>query len=453
MLRTLPGERTRQTSRSPSSPTGALPPGPSGGRLGETVAFHRDPLGFLRSAQAQFGDVFTMRLATTGPQVVIADASAAKDVAQLDPGKASAGRARRGMLPMASPRSVFGSDGALHEAARRRVAAAFTPEAVAERLPGIARISANHVRSWPLGRPLRLLPRMRLLADEIFVREILGVADDARAVALARAIRHMLWTPGNPPLTIPGPEDGIVGRLVDAVYRRRWRRITALLSLELDERRRRRSEERGVLAMLVAAEPHEPTNALVEELMALLMAAQEPMAAALTWLALCAAPHPEAFERIAREGMQSDYGQALITETLRLHPSAVGMLRRLDSPALLAGHSLAAGTTVMAPIPLLQRDRRQFSDPDEFVPERHLRREDDRAPFEPFGGGSRRCLGESLACTELATAFDVIAECVRIRPLGPQPERMVLRATILVPQRSGLVSARAATARRARPCS
>src|SRR5213079_800629 len=122
MLRTLPGERTRQTTRSPSSPTGALPPGPSGGRLGETVAFHRDPLGFLRSAQAQFGDVFTMRLATTGPQVVIAEASA--------------GRARRGMLPMASPRSVFGSDGALHEAARRRVAAAFTPEAVAERLPG-----------------------------------------------------------------------------------------------------------------------------------------------------------------------------------------------------------------------------------------------------------------------------------------------------------------------------
>ena len=27
MLRTLPGERTRQTTRSPSSPTGALPPG------------------------------------------------------------------------------------------------------------------------------------------------------------------------------------------------------------------------------------------------------------------------------------------------------------------------------------------------------------------------------------------------------------------------------------------
>jgi hypothetical protein len=39
----------------------------------------------------------------------------------------------------------------------------------------MARIAASHVARWPRGRPFRVLPRMRRLVDEIFVRLVLGV--------------------------------------------------------------------------------------------------------------------------------------------------------------------------------------------------------------------------------------------------------------------------------------
>src|SRR5205085_88596 len=161
--------------------------------------------------------------------------------ADADPGWARAGEARREVLPMASALSVFGGDGQTHAAARERVADLFSEAAVGQRGPGITRVAESHIAQWPRGRPFRLLPRMRLLADE----------------------------------------------------------------------------------------PDRPDELLVEELLALLMAAQEPMAAALTWLHLRTGAHPAVRERLAEEGADSPYADAVVRETLRLHPSAVGVLRRI----------------------------------------------------------------------------------------------------------------------------
>jgi hypothetical protein len=430
-----------------SSDARTLPPGPATGRLSGTVAFHRDPLGFLRRANREFGDVFTMRLATTGPIVVVADPRLAEQLADRDSGRsdatAHAGQARRGVLPMASVRSVFGADGEQHRTARDRAAPAFSQNAIAERAPQIKAIVQRHVDSWPRERPTRLLPRMRRLADEIFVREVLGVREEARARQLAESIGKLIWTPGNPPLTIPGPDDGLLGRFVDAIYRKRRRPIAQTIEQELTERREGKPRP-GVLGLLLGDEPRSESRAIVEELIALLMAGQEPMASALTWLTLSLGASPETAERLRREGAGSDYERAVIDESLRLHPPAIGMLRRLSQPTNIVGHELAAGTSTMSPIPLLQRDSRSFERPDQFLPERHLSENGDRSRAAatvviwPFGHGPRKCIAEVLARTQLSLTVNTLLERLSIRPLGSQPERMVLRGTIVVPQRSGL---------------
>lgn len=46
---------------------------------------------------------------------------------------------------------------------------------------------------------------------------------------------------------------------------------------------------------------------------------------------------------------------------------------------------------------------------------------------------------KSLARTQLIATLRALMRNVRLRPLGARPERTVLRATILVPRRSGLV--------------
>jgi cytochrome P450 len=180
-----------------------------------------------------------------------------------------------------------------------------------------------------------------------------------------------------------------MGKLVNAEFRRRRDRVAELLEGDADE------------------------------WLALVMAAQEPMAAALTRVTLCAAGR--------------GYSREVAAEALRLFPAALASLRELAEPLRVRGYDLAPGTNVMVPFPLIHRDRRLFDDPDSFRPGR-----DDGAM--PFGGGDRRCLGRHIAWTELDTIVPIALER-GVRPLGPQPEKMVLRGTILVPRRSGLVRA------------
>jgi cytochrome P450 len=166
------------------------------------------------------------------------------------------------------------------------------------------------------------------------------------------------------------------------------------------------------------------------------------MASALTWLLLRITGDREVGERVRAEGLDGDYGRAVVLETLRLHPPAIASLREAVQPLAVDGHVVEPGVVAMVPLPVIQRDARYVEDPEAFRPERHLGDRAGAPPPEallPFGRGGRRCLGEALAWTEIAAILPAVLHAARWRPLGPQPERMVLRATILVPQRAGLV--------------
>jgi cytochrome P450 len=184
----------------------------------------------------------------------------------------------------------------------------------------------------------------------------------------------------------------------------------------------------------VRADPGKRGEDVADELLVLLAAAQEPAAVALTRVLDRLARAPQLAERYAVER------DAIVSETLRLHPPAVAGLRRLAEPRAIVGHRLPAGVVVMVPIPLVHRDPRAFREPDAFRPERWS-----AAPappvYLPFGDGPRRCLGEHLAHTYFESIVPAIMRRVRLRALWPSPERMVLRGTILVPHRSGPVVA------------
>jgi len=105
------------------------------------------------------------------------------------------------------------------------------------------------------------------------------------------------------------------------------------------------------------------------------------------------------------------------------------------------GHEIPAGATVLLPTSLVHRDPRGFRDPDRFAPERWLADITPSWPYFPFGGGARRCVGEPLAHAEIETVIPAVLRRLRLSPLAGEPERMVQRATVLVPRRSLLVRA------------
>jgi len=419
----------------------SLPPGPSAGALTQGTLFHRDPLGVLRRCQARYGDVFTLRMPTMRHMVVVADPSAVGVITGADPVVATTGAGRRRVLGIASPQSVLGADQEWHRIARRTVAPAFTPQALDPHRDDIARLAAAHAQRWPRRRPFRLLPRVKTLADEIFVRFVLGVADQERAGALVLAIRHMLWSPGTPPLPITSGDRGLLGFLGERLYRRRRAPVERLLHQELTARRAAGGAPDGaldVISCLLRADPPRSDEQIVEEILPLLMAGQEPAAIGLTWLLDRLARHPDVAASFAPAADPAH--AAFVNETLRMRPAVHSVVRPLIAPLTVAGHELPAGVVLTLPIPLVHRDRRVFDAPDEFRPERFLAGRHPDA-FVPFGGGARRCLGQALAELQMATVLPAILQRLTLRPVSPQPERQIVRATVLPPHRSALMIA------------
>ncbi len=206
----------------------------------------------------------------------------------------------------------------------------------------------------------------------------------------------------------------------------------------MEARRAEASDQVDVLGCAVAAGLS--TGEIVDELLSLLMAAQEPPSIALTWLLDRLSRQPELVDRFLADP-RGRVADAVVRETLRLQPPASGALRRLLQPLRAGGRELPAGATVLLPTSLLHRDPRGFRDPDRFEPERWLGGDPPAWPFFPFGGGARRCVGEPLAHAEIETVAPAVLRRLKLDPLARQPEPMVQRATVLVPKRSLAVRA------------
>ncbi|CAG0879740.1 unnamed protein product [Darwinula stevensoni] len=100
------------------------------------------------------------------------------------------------------------------------------------------------------------------------------------------------------------------------------------------------------------------------------------------------------------------YTEAFIMESLR-HGSLIpmGAPHVANNDTEINGYFIPKGTIVLGNIWSCHNDRRFWSDPEEFSPERFLD-EDGKVKtnvsnFLPFGLGRRQCLGESLAKIEL----------------------------------------------------
>jgi len=400
-----------------------------------TVRFGRDPLGVLADCRRIYGDLFTLRLAFAGEAVAVAEPQAVAELLEADPQRAEAGEARRAVLPMASSRSVFGGDGEVHQRARARLAATFTGEAMAGREAAMAAIAERHVAAWPRRRPLLLLSRMRTLVDDVFVRLLLGVADEARVERLVDALGVMLRVPGNPPLPPPGEGEGPLGAGVAAMFERRRAPLRRELAAEIESRPAGGAGNGDVIDCLLGAGPRPSLEQMLDEIETLLMAAQEPPSIALAWMLDALARHPELAADYLEAGPGSPLREAVLSESLRLRPSALAVLRRLREPMRVGEYELPAGTSTMVPLPLIHRDPRFFERPEVFQPERWLGVEAPPA-YLPFGGGARRCIGEALARAEVAAIVPTVLRALRLVPLWPRRERMVLRGTALVPHRS-----------------
>ena len=119
----------------------------------------------------------------------------------------------------------------------------------------------------------------------------------------------------------------------------------------------------------------------------------------------------------------------VLAESLRLYPPAWGISRRATHDVELGPCTVPAGAIVLMSQYVTHRDARFFPDPSRFDPQRWDRgsrvQPHPRWAYFPFGGGPRRCIGETFAGVEGVLMIATIARRWRMRVESGDPVRLM----------------------------
>ena len=409
---TLTAKRFRVTSAvgggTPAPPRDAeLPPGPGWPAIVQTIALMRFRHRFHPYLQKKYGDVFTVRLIPGGrPLVMVTRPEHTKEVFAGDPEIFHAGKGNSILGPIMGLNSLLLQDSVEHKRARKLLMPAFNGQALKEYSDLVTDLARAEVARWGDGSSFRSLDRMNALTLEVILRVVFGVSDEGRLARLRPCVNA---TVDVPPIVLLGwgyprlQKIGIWKRTVDNQYA-----LDREMYAEIRERRVAPdlAERTDVLSRLirVGEEEGDPLSdvELRDQLVTLLLAGHETTATALSWALYELGRHPELHARTVQAVADGDdaWLDAVLKESMRLHPVIPMVVRTLMKPATIAGHDLPAGATVGPSIIVSHQRDDNYPDPEVFRPERFLGQNPPTNTWIPFGGGARRCIGAGFSLME-----------------------------------------------------
>ena len=119
---------------------------------------------------------------------------------------------------------------------------------------------------------------------------------------------------------------------------------------------------------------------------------------------------------------EMDRLNAAIMETLRLHPSAFGMVRTANRDFEFEGHKVSKGQDVVILTTASHKMNEYFPEPNAFDPHRFMEPRNEhrqRNVLAPFGRGPHTCLGAGLSEVMLALSIGSILYHYEFEPLDP----------------------------------
>lgn len=222
-------------------------------------------------------------------------------------------------------------------------------------------------------------------------------------------------------------------------FRRYARGIRGFMGELVTKRRRERSMPNDLLSHLVNAQnPRDgqpmDDDEIVDELCSVYFGASV-MSTTLTWtLALTGlddsvqetlrASVLEGAERKKTGDLGRGYVTSVLNEAMRLYPPSWGFPRFTEQGMTVGGAEIPRRSVVVPMVYHAQRHPRIWDQPDHFRPERfeeNSSKDTPRFAYFPFGGGSRTCLGMTLAPMLMATILRKFVTRFRFRLPGDSP--------------------------------
>jgi len=433
-----------------------MPPVLSDPRPLQVLRFAERQIEMMFRARRELGEVFGLHAGLRGGIVVTCHPDHARSLFTADPQSVPSLTAESPLRPIVGAQSVLTANGARHLRQRRLLLPSFHGEAIERYTQMIAQATERELDSWPIGRPFALAPRMQAITLEVIMAGIFGVqgrqarhSDEQRL----RSTIKRLTTASTSRLAKLGElmnfgrsePIGLMRAGVSLLDRATYPVIAAR------RRDRRLAERADVLSMLLAArtDAGEPLTdeEVRDELLTLVLAGFETTANSLAWTWERLLRTPAAHERLlhaVRSGDRAgDHVEATITEGMRCRPVIPIVGRRVAVPWRLGDYVLPAGTAISVSILLLHHREDLYPNPFVFRPERWLDRKPGTYEWIPFGGGTRRCLGATLAMAEQRVVLCAMAQRLDLEPEGAEPEHAQHRNVTMIPARGARAIVRA----------
>ena len=435
---------------SDSSPQ-KFPPGPPPNLIRSLFgAMQQNPLDYFTAMAQEYGDVSGMRIGKFR-SLFINHPDLIEDVLVNNSRKYHKGRI------LQANKYLFGeglltSEGDFWLRQRRLAQPAFHRARVSAYAATMAEYAEQLIATWRNGEERDIHEEMMQLALRIVGKTLFDadVTRDAKEVGETLDILlHIAANFGRTilvPLWVPTPRNiraklGIK-RLEKVIYR-----IIA-------DRRASGRDTGDLLSILLQAQDEEGTHMndrqLRDETITLFLAGHETTANTLSWTWWLLAQNP-AVEKKFHEELDGVLGgraptvddlpkltylSHVLTESLRLYPTAWGMARLAAEEHEIAGYPVRPGYGVAFAQWVIHRDARWFDAALEFRPQRWesgLAKQLPRFAYFPFGGGPRQCIGNTFALMEASVVLATVGQRFRFA-LAPDHKVTPLASITLRPK-------------------
>ncbi|XP_046679083.1 cytochrome P450 4c21-like [Homalodisca vitripennis] len=170
-----------------------------------------------------------------------------------------------------------------------------------------------------------------------------------------------------------------------------------------------------------------------DEVVTMIAAASDTVVGSLALVVTTLGHYPEIQDKIVEEilavmgDLERDVTSAdlnamtylgqVITESIRLHGTVVGIMRRATKDTKLTNITLPAGSRVVIMLHGMGWDKEQFPNPDQFQPDRFSPENQKKRhsyAFKPFSAGPRNCIGKAYAMIVMKTVLVHILRRLRV---------------------------------------
>ncbi|WP_158019104.1 cytochrome P450 [Mycobacterium basiliense] len=326
------------------------------------------------------------------------------------------------LVPVDGPTALIVSDGPEHRRRRSVVAPGLRHRQVQDYVQTMVATADAMINSWRPGQRLDIYQQFRTAVRRSIAESLFGSRIAVHSDFLGEQLQPLLDLTHRPPqvmrlqqrFSTPGWRRAMAAR----------KRIDALINAQIAKARTHPRPDDHMLQTLISGRSEEgqllSDNEIRDEVVSLITAGYETTSGALAWAAYTLLTLPGAWDTAAQEVQRALGGAAptaddlpalpylngVVHETLRLYSPGVISARRVLRDLWFDGRKIPSGRLLIFSAYVTHRLPELWPAPTQFRPQRW---DPDAAgyrkpaphEFIPFSGGLHRCIGASMATTEM----------------------------------------------------